>query len=79
MAKQKTKEYAELRKELEARYRNISKNMEYSPMVGCDTAAGTGNKKKICKHQLYGCIGGKAAHKSEKAKSCTFMVSLKRI
>ena len=49
MAKRKKKEHDQLRKELELRYRNIAKNMEYSPMVGCDTVIGNEggtNKKK---------------------------------
>ena len=47
MAKQKTKEHEQLRKELELRYKNIQKNMEYSPMVGCDTVIGDeGDKNK---------------------------------
>jgi len=37
----------QLRKELELRYRNVQKNMEYSPMVGCDTVIGDkGDKNK---------------------------------
>ena len=77
MAKRKANEYAKLRKELYARYKNIAKNMEYSPMVGCDTAAGVENKSKvgtkICRHALYGCKGGeKTPHKSEWSKSCSF-------
>ena len=62
MAKRKANEHAKLRKELDTRYKNIAKNMEYSPMVGCDTAAGVENKSKvgtkICRHALYGCKGG---------------------
>ena len=42
MTKRKTKEHEQLRKELELRYKNIQKNMEYSPMVGCDTVIGDG-------------------------------------
>ena len=94
MAKQKSKEHEQLRKELELRYKNIQKNMEYSPMVGCDTVSGDkGGKKKgkdqsdgckdkrgkrvqiVCKHKLYGCIGGtntKTYHKSERSRYCTF-------
>ena len=84
MAKRKTNEHKKLRKELDARYRNIANNMEYSPMVGCDTAAGVGNKSKvgpkICRHALYGYKGGeeKTAHKTERSELCTFMVCLKR-
>ena len=59
----------------------MAKNMEYSPMVGCDTAIGNkGVKKKtaqrICKHRLYGCTGGinaKTYHSSERSKYCTFL------
>ena len=51
-------EHVKLRNELDARYRNIAKNMEYSSIVGCDTAVGVRNKSKvdpkICKHALYG-------------------------
>ena len=58
MAKRKANKHTKLRKELDAGYRNIAKNMEYSPMVGCDTAAGVGNKSKvdpkICRHAIYG-------------------------
>ena len=78
MAKRKANEHAKLRKELDARYRNIAKNIEYSPIVGCDTVAGVGNKskvgRKICRHKLYGYIegGDKATHKTERAKLCTF-------
>ena len=77
MVKRKANEHAKLRKELDARYRNIAKNMEYSPMVGCDTAAGVENKSKvgtkICRHALYGCKGGeKTPHKTERSESCTF-------
>ena len=77
MAKRKANEHAKLRKEVEARRKNISKNMEYSPMVGCDTAAGVENKSKvdpnICRHALYGCKGGeKSPHKIESSESCTF-------
>ena len=77
MAKRKANEHAKLRKELDARYKNIAKNMEYSPMVGCDTAAGVETKSKvgtkICRHALYGCKGGeKTPHKTERSKSCTF-------
>ena len=69
MSKCKANEHAKLRKELDARYRNIAKNMEYSPMVGCDTAAGVENKSKvdpkICRNALYGCKGGeKTQHKT---------------
>jgi len=47
MAKRKRKEHEQLRKELELRYRNVQKNMEYSPMVGCDTVIGDkGGKNK---------------------------------
>ena len=57
MAKRKANEYAKLRKELDARYRNIAKNMEYYPIMGCDTATGVRNKSKvgpkICRHALY--------------------------
>ena len=74
-------EHDKLRKELETRYKNIAKNMEYSPMVGCGTMVDGESKNspktdpKICKHRLYGCIGGfnsKTAHKSEASKHCTF-------
>ena len=54
-------------------------------MVGCDAAAGVEDKSKggrnkskagpvVCRHALYGCIGGgdKAKHKTERSKSCTF-------
>ena len=76
-AKRKANEYAKLRKELDARYKNIAKNMEYSPMVGCDKATGVENKSKvdpkICRHALYGCKGGeKTPHKTERSESCTF-------
>ena len=85
MAKRKANKHAKLRKELEARKKNKSKNMEYSPMVGCDAAAGVEDKSKgvrnkskagrvICRHALYGCIGkgDNAKHKTERSKSCTF-------
>ena len=85
MARRKDNEHAKLRKELDARQKNISKNAEYSPMVGCDAAAGVEDKSKVgrnksktgrvvCRHALYGCIGGgdKAKHKTERSKSCTF-------
>ena len=83
MAKRKANKHAKLRKELVARYKNIAKNMEYSPMMGCDTAAGVENKSKvdpkIYRHALYGCKGGeKTPHKTERAESCTFMLCLKR-
>ena len=60
MAKRKAMEHDKLRKELEIRYKNIAKNMEYSPMVGCGTTVDGVNKsnskanQKICKHKLYG-------------------------
>ena len=55
---------------------------EYDKMV---VTTGTGaaavrNKSKagpnICRHKLYGCIGGgdKTTHKTEMSKSCTFYV-----
>ena len=80
-AKQKENFHAKLRKELEVRYKDIAKNMEYCPMVGCD--AGVENKGrnkdkpglKICWHMLYGCTGGvnaRTAHKSEASRFCTF-------
>ena len=81
MATQKRREHEQLRKELELRYKNVAKNMEYSPMVGCDMAIGKkgGGKKKtgqrIYKHRLYGCTGGtnaKTYHSSERSKYCTF-------
>ena len=86
MAKRKTKEHTQLRKELELRYKNIAKNMEYSPMVGCDTVIrdkGSKNKtvQKICRHQLYGCTGGtnsKTYHRSEASQHCTFSGKSKR-
>ena len=61
---------------MDARYRNIVKNMEYSPMVGCDTAAGVGKKSKvvskICRHTLCGCKGGEnVPHKTERSELCT--------
>ena len=40
MATRKRREHEQLRKELELRYKNVAKNMEYSPMVGCDMAVG---------------------------------------
>ena len=47
MAKRKRKEHEQLRKELDLRYKNIAKNMEYSPMVGCNAMIGDkGDKKK---------------------------------
>ena len=81
MATRKRREHEQLRKELELRYKNVAKNMEYSPMVGCDMAVGkegVGKKKtgqRICKHRLYGCTGGtntKTYHSSERSKYCTF-------
>ena len=77
MTNRKANEHSKLKKELDARYMNIAKNMEYSPMVGCDTAAGVGNKSKvspkICRHTLYGCKGGeKTPHKTESAESYIF-------
>ena len=82
MAKRKKREHDQLRKELELRYKNIAKNMEYSPMVGCDTGIGDkGGKKKgktekkLCKHRLYGCTGGtntKTYHLTERSRHCTF-------
>ena len=81
-AKRKADEHAKLRKELDARCKDIAKNMEYSPMVGCNARAGNmeGEKDKpgmkICRHKLYGCIGGenaRTAHKSEASKFCTFV------
>ena len=77
MTKHKANEHAKLRKEIDARYKNIDKNMEYSPMVGCDTAADVGNKStvgpKIYRHALYERKGGgKTPYKTETAKSCTF-------
>ena len=88
MAKQKAMEHDKLRKELEARYKNIAKNMEYSPMVGCDTVNERGvrtrykSAHKVCQHKLYGCTGGvnsKTAHKSEASKYCTFHGKIERI
>ena len=80
MATRKRREHEQLRKELELRYKNVAKNMEYSPMVGCDMAIGKrrGKKKtgqRICKHRLYGCTGGtntKTYHSSERSQYCTF-------
>ena len=81
MAKRKTMEHDKLRKEVELRYKNIAKNMEYSPMVGCGTTVAGEDKsnskgnEKICKHKLYGCTGAfnsKTVHKSEASKYCTF-------
>ena len=52
--------------------------MEYSPMVGCDTAAGVGKKSKVGPkiyiYTLYGYKGGgeKTPHKTKRAESCTF-------
>ena len=61
---------------MQARYNNIAKNMEYSLMVDCDTAADMGINNisaiKICKHKLYGFTWGKFAHKLEMAKLCSF-------
>jgi len=80
-AKQKAKEHDNLKKELKARFKVIEKNMEYSPMIGCNTMVGSaGSVKnklalKVCKHKLYGCTGGgtaRTAHKSEKSVYCTF-------
>ena len=53
---------------------------EYDKMVVTTgtVAAAVRNKSKagpnICRHKLYGCIGGgdKATHKTERSKSCTF-------
>jgi len=85
MARRKANEHAKLRKELDARQKNIAKNAEYYPMVGFDAAVGVEDKSKggrnkskairvVCRHALYGCIGGgdKAKHKTERSKSCTF-------
>ena len=43
--KQKTNKYAKLIHELETRYKDIAKNMEYSPMMGCNTAGVVAIKK----------------------------------
>ena len=71
----------EIREAREAYFVAHSKEREeYDKMV---VTTGTGalgirNKSKvgpnICRHKLYGCIGGgdKTTHKTERSKSCTF-------
>ncbi len=76
MARRKANEHAKLRKELDLRYRNIAKNMKYSPTVGCDTVGQrTKPNIKVCKHKLYGCTGGLTKsneHLIQRSKYCTF-------
>ena len=50
-----------MRKELNARKKMIAKNMDYSPMVGCDERSGKrakGTGLISCQHKLYGYVGG---------------------
>ena len=59
MATQKRREHEQLRKELELRYKNVAKNMEYSPMVGCDMAIGNKGgvkRRRVRESASIGCM-----------------------
>ena len=75
MAKRKTKEHEQLRKELDLRYKNIAKNMEYSPMVGCNAMIGDkgDKKKKSVRARVCGDTRGKTVRRECKHRlyGCT--------
>ena len=62
-------------KELDRRFKDVAKNLEYSSMVGCNTNDSPSQKKEkeqvICNHIAYGCVGTKE-HKTERSQHCTF-------
>ena len=74
-AKQKERERAKLRQELDQRFKDDAKKIEYSSMVRCNTDDSPSPKKKkeqvICNHVAYGCVGTKE-HKTERSQHCTF-------
>jgi len=77
--KRKRREHEKLRKELDRRFKDVAKNLEYSSMIGCNadepkTITKKAAAQKICKHASYECTINtpKEQHKTERSKHCTF-------
>ena len=77
--KRKKREHEKLRKELDRRFKDVAKNLEYSSMIGCNadepkTITKKAAAQKICKHASYGCTINtpKEQHETERSKHCTF-------
>ena len=74
--KRKKREHEKLRKELDRRFKDVAKNMEYGSKIGCNSdephPEPKQNKEVIsCNHASYGCIA-QQKHKTERSKWCTF-------